>query len=136
MKPATVLDASAVLAFLQGEPGQEIVLNALQTGRCVVSAANQAEIIAKSLDRGLTLETITAVLSELTYTPVDIPVADGEQAGQMRSLTRSAGLSLADRLCLALACRLKARVLTADRAWLQVADALGLDIMLIRGEVH
>ena len=136
MKVVTVLDASAVLAFLQGESGQEIVLNALQTERCIVSAANQAEIITKSLDRGLTVETISAVLAELTYTPVDIPVPDAEHAGRMRSLTRNAGLSLADRLCLALASRLKARVLTADSAWLQVADDLGLDIMLIRGEVH
>lgn len=136
MKAVTVLDASAVLAFLQGEPGQEVVLNALQTRRCVVSAANQAEVIAKSLDRGLAHETITAILAELSYTPVDIPVADGEEAGRMRSLSRSAGLSLADRLCLALACRLKARVLTANRAWLQVADALKLEIVLIRGEVH
>jgi len=54
----------------------------------------------------------------------------------MRSLMRNAGLCLADRLCLSLACRLKASVLTADRAWLQVADVLGLDIVLIRGEVH
>ena len=101
-----------------------------------MSAANQAEVIAKSLDRGLTDETISAILSELTYTPVDIAVADGEQAGRMRSLTRSAGLSLGDRLCLSLACRLKASVLTADRAWLQVANALGRDIVLIRGEVR
>ncbi len=136
MKTVTVLDASAILAFLQGEPGQDLVLAALQTRRCVVSAANQAEIITKSLDRGLAEETITAILAELNYTSVDIPVADGEQAGRMRSLSRSAGLSLADRLCLALACRLKARVLTADRAWLQVADALKLDIVLIRGEMH
>ncbi|MGB4115739.1 MAG: type II toxin-antitoxin system VapC family toxin [Polaromonas sp.] len=136
MKAVTVLDASAILAFLQGEPGQDVVLNALQTRRCVVSAANQAEVIAKSLDRGLAEETITAILAELNYTPVDIPVADGEQAGRMRSLSRNAGLSLADRLCLALACRLKAKVLTADRAWLQVADALKLEIVLIRGEMH
>ena len=45
MKGTSVLDASAVLAFLQGEPGQGAVLHALQTQRCVVSAANEAEII-------------------------------------------------------------------------------------------
>jgi ribonuclease VapC len=54
----------------------------------------------------------------------------------MRSLTRSAGLSLADRLCLALARRLKAKVLTADRAWTLVAEPLGLDVGLIRGDAH
>ena len=136
MKDTSVLDASAVLAFLQGEPGQEAVLHALQTNRCVVSAANEAEIISKSLDRGLTFETITAILAELSYTAVDTTVADGQQAGLMRSLTRSAGLSLADRLCLALAHRLKAKVLTADRAWTLVAEPLGLSVVLIRGDTH
>jgi ribonuclease VapC len=136
MKTTTVLDASAVLAFLQGEPGQETVLQALQTQRCLVSAANEAEIISKSIDRGLPPATIAAILSELSYTAVDVTVADGQQAGQMRSLTKSASLSLADRLCLALAQRLKARVLTADRAWLLVAEALGVEVVLIRGGVH
>ena len=98
MKAITVLDTSAIFAYLQVEPGQEVVLNALQTRRCVVSAANQAEVIAKSLDRGLTEEAISNILSELTYTPVDIPVLDAGQAGRMRSRTRSTGLSLGDRL--------------------------------------
>ena len=84
----------------------------------------------------MTFETITAILAELSYTAVDTTVADGQQAGLMRSLTRSAGLSLADRLCLALAHRLKAKVLTADRAWALVAEPLGLDVMLIRGDAH
>ena len=136
MKDTSVLDASAVLAFLQGEPGQAAVLHALQTQRCVVSAANEAEIIFKSLDCGLTFETITAILAELVYTAIDTTVADGQQAGLMRSLTRNAGLSLADRLCLALAHRLKAKVLTADRAWTLVGEPLGLDVVLIRGDAH
>ena len=95
-----------------------------------MSAANEAEVISKSLDRGLSFETIAAVLSELGYTTVDVTVADGRQAGHMRSLTRTAGLSLA------LACRLKASVLTGDRAWLLVVDLLGLDVVMIRGETH
>ena len=136
MKDTGVLDASAVLAFLQGEPGQGAVLHARQTHRCVVSAANEAYIISKSLDRGLTLEAITFILAELSYIAVDATVADGEQTGLMRSLTRSAGLSLADRLCLALARRLKAKVLTADRAWTLVGEPLGLDVVLIRGDAH
>lgn len=52
MTPSTVLDASAVLAFLQGEPGADLVGQSLQSEHCVVTAANHAEVIAKSLDRG------------------------------------------------------------------------------------
>jgi PIN domain nuclease of toxin-antitoxin system len=131
-----VLDASAILAFLQGEPGQEAVADALHNTPCVVSAANQAEIIAKALDRGHSAEGIQAILSELAYQVVDATAADGVLAGELRAHTRSAGLSLGDRLCLATAMRLKATVLTADRSWLSLAAALALDIRSLRPDVH
>ncbi len=132
MSKVTVLDASAIIAFLQGEPGSEIVGQALHSQRCVVSVANQAEVIAKALDRGAEPDAIKTILADLAYQVVDIPVGDGEQAGWMRGQTKSIGLSLGDRLCLALAQRLKARVLTADCAWLGVSKTLGLDIQCIR----
>lgn len=132
----TVLDASAIIAFLQGEPGSEAVGQALHSQRCLVSAANQAEVIAKALDRGAEPEAIKMILAALAYSVVDIPVGDGEQAGLMRGQTRSSGLSLGDRLCLALAQRLSARVLTADRAWLDICQTLRLDIQCIRPPAH
>jgi len=134
--PTTVLDASAVLAFLQAEPGQEAVADALQNQRCVVTAANQAEIIAKALDRGHSMDSMQLILAELDYDVVDCTAADGLLAGALRTHTRSAGLSLGDRLCLAAALRLKATVLTADRPWLALADTLQLDIRCIRPETH
>ncbi len=136
MSKSVVLDASAIIAFLQAEPGSEIVGQALHSQRCVVSAANQAEVIAKALDRGAEPEAIKTILADLAYSVVDIPVGDGEQAGWIRGQTKSIGLSLGDRLCLALAQRLKARVLTADRAWLGVSKALSLDIQCIRPPSH
>jgi PIN domain nuclease of toxin-antitoxin system len=134
--PTFVLDASAVLAFLNGEPGQDVVADALQSAHCVVTAANQAEIIAKALDRGHSMEGIQAILAELAYDVVDTTAADGTLAGQLRVHTRAAGLSLGDRLCLASAIRLNATVLTADRPWLALAEVLGLDIRGIRPESH
>ena len=119
-------------AFLQGEPGHEVVQQALQSQHCVVSAANQAEITAKALDRGGTPDAIHTILAELSYSVIDIKAEDGVQAGLMRLVTRSAGLSLGDRLCLAVAQRLKTRVFTADRAWSSVAQALGLEVCCIR----
>jgi PIN domain nuclease of toxin-antitoxin system len=136
MSQITVLDASAILAFLQGEPGEDRVGQALQKGPCVVSAANQADVIAKCLDRGGAPDTIQLILNELDYAVIDSTAADGMQAGWMRRETRSAGLSLGDRLCLAAAQRLKARVLTADRPWVDVAPLLGVDICCIRPEAH
>ena len=136
MTPVTLLDASAIIVFLQGEPGAAVVRQALQTGRCVVGAANLAEVIAKSIDRGIAPERIKAILAELSFTEIDVKAEDGAQAGWMRSQTRPFGLSLGDRLCLATAQRLKAKVLTADRPWLNVAKQMGLDIQCIRPDAH
>ena len=132
----TVLDASAVIAFLQGEPGAEQVRKALTQGNCAVTAANQAEIVSKALDRGLDAATIEAILAELSYEVIDSTAQDGMQAGWMRTSTRSVGLSLGDRLCLAAAQRLKAIVLTADRPWVSVAKGLQLKVVCIRPVGH
>jgi len=129
---AVVLDASAVLAWLHREPGWEAVENALLAQPCRVSAANQAEIIARALDRGVTPDAITAILAGLAYEVADVTAADGQAAGHLRTATRPLGLSLGDRLCLALAQRTGASVLTADRPWLQIAAPLGLRIVCIR----
>ena len=136
MSQIIVLDASAIIAFLQGEPGDDVVRQALHDSQCLVSAANQAEVIAKALDRGANAEAIQNVLSDLAYTVIDVKAQDGVQAGWMRESTRKIGLSLGDRLCLALAQRLAAQVLTADRPWLGVANSLGLNIRCIRPDAH
>ncbi len=136
MNQQVVLDASAVLAYLQGEPGSAAVEQALQTQNCVVTAANQAEIIVKALDRGVGTDAIQAILAELPYAVVDVQAADGVLAGLMRPATRAWGLSLGDRLCLAVAQRLKARVLTADRTWLALPDLPDLVVVCIRPDQH
>ena len=53
-----------------------------------------------------------------------------EIAAQLWSKTRSHGLSIADRACIALASSRKAPVLTADRAWEQLE--LTVEIRVIR----
>ena len=136
MSQPVVFDASAILAFLQGEPGGDMVARALQGNDCLVSAANLAEVIAKSVDRGVTQDALQMILRELALTVVEIKPEDGAVAGWMRAETRALGLSLGDRLCLALAQRLKAQVLTADRPWVGLAAVLVLDIVCIRPDAH
>jgi PIN domain nuclease of toxin-antitoxin system len=61
---------------------------------------------------------------------VDFDRSQAEQAGLLAKQTRSRGLSLGDRACLALAAREAAPVLTADRIWATLK--LDVEIRLIR----
>ncbi len=115
-----VLDASAVLAVIQEEPGAERIEAHLDTG--CISAVNLAEIVGKLQDRGLGDSEIDELIALLD---LDTRILDKEGAvfmGKLRQPTKLAGLSLGDRACLALAHSLGATAITMDRAW------KGLDI--------
>lgn len=109
----TVLDSSAVLAYLQGEAGADRAKAALSSG--LISAANWSEVAQKVRSRGGDWALIESLLYSYGLVVEPVTAADGERAAAL--WLRDATLSLADRLCLATAERLKARVLTADRAW-------------------
>lgn len=53
-------------------------------------------------------------------------------AGRMREATAGHGLSLGDRSCLALAAALNLPAVTADRAWAEVAEAVDVEVVLVR----
>jgi PIN domain nuclease of toxin-antitoxin system len=126
-----ILDASAVLAFLLEEPGQEQVAAAIASG-AAAGTANLAEVMAVLTRGGMPSEAAGEVVTELPIARFDVDLDLALRAGAMILATRSSGLSLGDRLCLALAVREHAPALTADRAWLQVADAVGVRIEIIR----
>ena len=110
----TVLDASAVLAYLRGEPGAVEVEAALVEGAVIV-AANWSEICQKVSDAGGSWNEARALLQSYAVEIVHVSATDAELAAQL--WRRGSGLSLADRLCLALGARLNAVVVTADSAW-------------------
>jgi PIN domain nuclease of toxin-antitoxin system len=132
-----LLDASAILAYLHNEPGADIVAAALASNtECGMTAANHAEVISRCLDRGVAAEAVDLMLADLGYHVLSVEAEDGSRAGKLRPLSRQQGLSLGDRLCLAVAQRLGAPVLTADRLWLDLAAPLGLDVRCIRPDAH
>ncbi|GAB2512350.1 type II toxin-antitoxin system VapC family toxin [Paramicrobacterium agarici] len=109
----TVLDSSAVLAFLQGETGADQALAAFDGG--VVGAANWSEVAQKVRSRGADWALARSLLMSYGLRVESVSMSDAEIAAE--HWIRGSGLSLADRLCLALAERLHESVLTADRAW-------------------
>lgn len=123
-----ILDASSVLAFLQNELGAEQVRLALP--KSLMGAVNWSEVMQKSQQRKVPVLGMQKdfELAGVIFMPFTIKHA--EIAAQLWDKTRSLGLSLGDRACLALALERQLPVLTADRAWSQLD--LGLDIQVIR----
>jgi ribonuclease VapC len=124
-----VLDASALLALLQNEPGAEVVASRLP--QCVMSAVNLSEVVAKLVDHGLPEVDLRAAIEVLDIDVREFDTEAAYAAGELRRITPDAGLSLGDRACLALALRLGTAAVTADRAWAALAGG-ALRIELIR----
>lgn len=127
---AHILDASALIALLKAEPGADMVAAAIGDAR--MSTVNIAEVVSHFAHLGMPSAAIDAMLSALPITQIPADAALAHTAGHLRPLTASAGLSLGDRFCLALARHERLPAWTADRAWLDVAHNVGVAVQLIR----
>jgi ribonuclease VapC len=125
-----VLDASALLCLLFGEPGADRVERVLPDA--LISAANLAEVLSMLVDHGLDGNEALADLRELDLEVVSLDRAQAEAAALLRSATREARLSLSDWACLALAQQRGSPALTTDRRQAEVAGAIGVTVELIR----
>ena len=123
-----VLDASALLAALHNEPGGVEVEARIE--RATMSSVNWAEVLQRSLARQLPVEGLREDLLAVGLALSPFTVEDAEASARLWPTTRSLGLSLGDRACLALALRLGLPVLTADRVWARLQ--VGLDIRIVR----
>jgi PIN domain nuclease of toxin-antitoxin system len=124
-----VLDASALLALLNREPGAE-KLTPQVLRAAISSTVNLAEVQSKLVSRGIQPDQAW----EATISPIrEAAVFTDEQAkiaGSLIAQTSGFGLSLGDRACLALGIALKAPVYTADRSWKNLK--LGVRVHLVR----
>ena len=73
---------------------------------------------------------ILTVLAAFPLAVIPLDQATAHASGLMRAQTKSIGLSLGDRACLALARSVGATALTTDRAW--AALDIGVTVELIR----
>jgi PIN domain nuclease of toxin-antitoxin system len=124
-----VLDASAILALVHREPGHEKLTLALLDG-ALCSSVNLSEVQAKLVSRGWgsdeAWEDATSAIDEL----VPFDAAQAKTCGDLITVTRSLGLSLGERACLALAITHKVPVYTTEKSWKKLK--LGIPIQVLR----
>ncbi|MFZ0478388.1 MAG: type II toxin-antitoxin system VapC family toxin [Terriglobales bacterium] len=124
-----VLDASAMLALLNEEPGSE-KLTPEMLNNSIGSTVNLAEVQTKLVSRGEAAneaweDALSAIQESVPFTEEQAKIAGG-----LAAQTRSLGSSLGDRACLALGLVSKAPIYTTDRSWKDLN--IGVRIHVIR----
>lgn len=111
--PASVLDASALLALLQNEPGASSVVEAIGAG-AAISAVNFSEVLAKLAERGEQVSSaVAAIKRAIEHTHGGL---------QIEAFTEENGIEAA---------RFEVGAVTTDRAWAALPEVVAA-VKLIR----
>ena len=124
---SAVLDASALLAWLQREPGAASVRAVL--GGALMSTVNFAEVVHKASGSQVDAAELRVALESLGLVLEPFSATQAGIAGSLREPTRELGLSLGDRACLALALEKGRSILTADRIWRRLRLEVGIHVI-------
>jgi ribonuclease VapC len=130
MPSLIVFDSSAILAVLRNERGADVVIDNLDYS--VISAVNLGEVVQVQMRDGHSRAEV-----EISFNQLNVPVAvvDADlalSAAEMRAMALAKGMSQSDCICLALAKREGVPALTGDRKWLEIAETVGVEVLLIR----
>ncbi len=133
MTSRIVLDASAILALVQHEPGGAAVSDALLDPDMdvLVSCVNLCEAATKLVGTGQTSSEIRLTLGPFLQYVVNFDAEQAIYAGDLVRVTKRFGLSLGDRACLALAASRGATAWTTDADWKKLK--LDVKVRLLRG---
>lgn len=123
---SAVLDSSAILALVFGEPGAASV--AARRVGAAVSTVTLSECHAKLIDRGLSAADSAAALRAFGVRVVAFGGSQIWHAGAMRARYRRSGLSSADCACLALAAETGLPALTGDRLWAELDHGIPVEV--------
>lgn len=125
-----VLDASALLALLNQESGWQLVADHVVSQDTTISALNYAEVLQKAASHRVAVEEIDAQMDVVGITVSPFGRLDARLAASL--YRHRSGLSLADRVCMALARSIASPACTADRLWADWAQEFDVQVILIR----
>lgn len=110
---SVVLDASALLAVMNSEPGADIVRASLVGA--LMSAVNYSEVMKKTIERNVAVDSLHALVKTASIDIIPFDTLLAEASAELYPLTKAHGMSFADRACLALGIHRKLIVLTAEK---------------------
>jgi ribonuclease VapC len=90
--------------------------------RALMSSVNWSEVLQKALAYGTDINNMRQDLESLGLEIVAFDAQQAEATAEVWAASKSAGLSLADRACLALAQSRRLPALTSDAAWAKVSS--------------
>jgi ribonuclease VapC len=112
---SVVLDASALMAVANAEPGADVVRAVLQGAS--ISAVNFSEVLKKAIERETPVDPLFGLIKASSLVIVPFDEGHARTSAELYPQTKERGLSFADRACLSLALMRDAYVLTAERQW-------------------
>jgi PIN domain nuclease of toxin-antitoxin system len=125
---AYILDSSALLAAVLGEPGADLVLEVID--QAAISAVNLLEVFGKLIQKGIPAARVRERLASFAIPTIPWSEEDVWASADLASLAWTHGFSLADRVCLHIARRYRAQAVTTDREWAKLAPKQ--KILLVR----
>jgi ribonuclease VapC len=123
-----VLDASAILSVILREPGYEKLTPEILS-EAKASTVNLAEVQHQLRTRGWSSDEAWEDATSPIQEVVPLSAEQAKIAGDLALTTRTLGLSLGDRACLALAISSGATAYTADRAWKKVNAGVRVEVI-------
>jgi PIN domain nuclease of toxin-antitoxin system len=127
-KTVALLDTSAIIALLKSEPGYEKLESVLATS--AISAANLAELVTVLSRSGVNEEEIDEIANNIVPQVIPLSQEIAILSGKLNNQTRSLGLSLGDRICIATGIALSLPIYTTDKIWQELN--INAEIIVIR----
>ena len=124
-----ILDASAVIALMNREPGADRVRDLIRAGGAGISTVNASEVAAKLIARGASPQAAEHQCRSLGLEFIDVDAGLAFAAAALLPLATGLGLSLGDRIYLATAAEQGLPAVTADKVW---AGFPGITVEVIR----
>lgn len=124
-----LLDASALIALIKKEKGFQVVEDVL--AHSAISTVNFSEFISTLAREGISSEDTDLLIENIVPEIILFDYSISVITGKLVTITKSKGLSLGDRACIATALQFDLLVYTTDTVWEEL-DIPNLKLKLIR----